>query len=331
MRFTCSVGGLFSYFYLMFFMTSGVFAQTPTPTPYPDSLFDHNQDGAINSQDLLLFLRKWGIDGIAAPTPTPTPTNPDAITIDLPGPSFRMVRIPAGSFMMGSPDTERSRLTNEGPVHEVTINYDFYLGETEVTQAQWTTVMGSNPAAGFSVGPDYPVHTVSWDDCQAFLTVLNALGQGTFRLPSEAEWEYACRAGTTTRFYFGDSLDCADNCENCLAAKGIILLPFRSNFMWYCSNSDSSQPVRQLFPNSLGLYDMAGNVSELCQDFYHADYTSAPIDGSAWESGAETERVRRGGDYLNDAVLCRSAARGGGGIDPTGRYLNEGFRVAWTP
>jgi formylglycine-generating enzyme required for sulfatase activity len=231
--------------------------------------------------------------------------------------------------MMGSPDTERSRQTNEGPVHQVTIGDDFYLGETEVTQGQWEAVMGSNPAQDFGEGNDYPVYDVSWEDCQAFIAALNALGQGTFRLPSEAEWEYACRAGSTTRFNFGDSLGCADNCENCDAAK-TIFVESRADSMWYCGNSGgNSHPVRQRFPNFFGLFDMAGNVYEWCQDIYHTDYTGAPTDGSAWESGGELDRVLRGGAWGSSAGICRSAGRLR--LIPASRGFSNGFRLARTP
>jgi formylglycine-generating enzyme required for sulfatase activity len=232
--------------------------------------------------------------------------------------------------MRGSPDTERSRDPNESPVHQVTIDYDFYLGETEVTQGQWEAVMGSNPASGAGVGPDYPVPNVSWDDCQAFIVALNALGQGTFRLPSEAEWEYACRAGTTTRFYFGDSLGCDDQCESCEAAKGEIFIAYRSHFMWFCGNSDvSTHPVRQLISNSFGLYDMAGNVSEWCQDSYHASYDGAPTDGSARETDGGAFRVLRGGNVGSGGGGCRSAVRRWSGPGDRGYIL--GFRLARTP
>jgi formylglycine-generating enzyme required for sulfatase activity len=250
-----------------------------------------------------------------------------------------MVRIPAGSFLMGSPDTERSRDGDEGPVHEVTIDYDFYMGEKEVTQGQWEAVMGYNAATHtqegtpypttFGVGRDYPVYKVSWNDCQAFIAALNALGQGTFRLPSEAEWEYACRAGSTTRFYFGNSLGCADGCENCDAAKIIIFVESRFDSMWYCGNSGgSSQPVRQKFANGFGLYDMHGNLWEWCQDLYRSDYDFAgiPIDGSAWESGGgDGTRVIRGGGWTGAAGYCRSAVRFRS--DPTARHSDVGVRV----
>lgn len=179
----------------------------------------------------------------------------DILEIQLPGlPAdarpLRLVRIPAGAFLMGSTDTERGHESHEGPLHQVTIAYDFYMGETEITQAQWQAIMGSNPASDHGVGNDYPVYNVSWNDitqANGFLANLNALGQGTFHLPSEAEWEYACRAGTTTRFNFGDSLACADVCEDCTAGT---LAGNRSDYLWFCGNPNlvESKPVHGSFP-----------------------------------------------------------------------------------
>ncbi|RJP31421.1 MAG: formylglycine-generating enzyme family protein, partial [Candidatus Omnitrophota bacterium] len=120
---------------------------------------------------------------------------------------LEMVLIPAGDFMMGSPDNEKDKYNNERPQHKVIISNPFYLGKYEVTPAQWQVVMGNNPAKDYGVGNDYPVYNVSWNDCQEFIKKLNQLGQGTFRLPTEAEWEYACRAGTTTRFFWGNDLN----------------------------------------------------------------------------------------------------------------------------
>ncbi|MHC4808629.1 MAG: formylglycine-generating enzyme family protein, partial [Planctomycetota bacterium] len=140
------------------------------------------------------------------------------MTLTLPGEvELEMVRIPAGVFKMGSPKKERGRSSDEGPVRKVTINYDFYMGKYEVTQAQWKAIMGRNPVYRCGIGDNYPVSHISWDSCQAFIRKLNQLGQGTFRLPSEAEWEYACRAGSRRRFYFGDSSASADTCEDCKA------------------------------------------------------------------------------------------------------------------
>lgn len=299
--------------------------QTSTPTSTPTSTDTPTETPTITD----------------TPLPTETPTNPDIIQVGLPAPLIKMVRIPAGSFMMGSPDTERGRNVNEGPVHQVTIGYDFYMGETEVTQGQWYAVMGYNAAthhpdgtprsSSWGVGPNYPVYYVSWDNCQAFLAALNALGQGTFRLPTEAEWEYACRAGTTTRFYFGDSLGCDDACQNCDATKQIFVKQ-RSDSMWYCGNSaESAHPVRQLLPNFFGLYDMAGNVFEWCQDNYRdAYYADSPTDGTAWEDMAVELRVVRGGGWGYGAGYCRSARRFVG-FYPSDRYNYLGFRLAWTP
>jgi len=298
-------------------------------TPYPDFLFDYDRDGEVDAEDLLLLLQ--GIATFPNPTPTATPVNSANILVDLPGLVIKMIRIPAGSFMMGSPDTERSRGADEGPVHEVTIDNDFHMSETEITQAQWEAVMGYVPGVGpTAIGNTYPAFSITWDDCQAFIETLNRLGKGDFRLPSEAEWEYACRAGTTTRFYFGDSLDCGDICEDCNRIKGGSFGDLRSHYLWYCFNSmGRPNPVKQLLPNSFGLYDMAGNVAEWCRDPYHADYTGAPNDGSAWESGGGPTRVIRGGDFDGGFLGGRSAGRFGNSPDNVGREI--GFRIAGTP
>jgi formylglycine-generating enzyme required for sulfatase activity/serine/threonine protein kinase len=215
------------------------------------------------------------------------------------GIGMEMVLVPAGSFKMGSTNGER----NEQPVHEVKISQPFYMGKYEVTQAQWQAVMGSNPSA--FKGDNLPVETVSWDDAIAFIALLNAQNNGyTYRLPTEAEWEYACRAGTTGD-YEGD-IDA---------------------MAWYDQNSGGkTHEVGTKVPNAFGLFDLQGNVSEWCQDWFHDTYNGAPSDGSAWLSGGEQKyRVLRGGSWLIIATNLRSALRHWN--VPIYRDFSYGFRV----
>ncbi len=216
---------------------------------------------------------------------------------------IEFVQIPVGEFMMGSEDGGAER-----PVHKVTIKNSFYLGKYPITQKQWKAVMGSNPSE--FKGDDRPVEHVSWNDVQAFIRKLNQMeGADKYRLPSEAEWEYACRAGTTTRYYFGDD-------ESKLGV-----------YAWYDEdwNSGSTHPVGQKKPNPWGLYDMHGNVFEWCQDRWHDNYNGAPSDGNAWESGSGSLRVSRGGGWYGIAGYCRSANRCSG--VPVIRSYSFGFRV----
>ncbi len=163
-------------------------------------------------------------------------------------------RIPAGTFLMG--DIQGVGYGDELPVHEVTLTKDFYIGKYEVTQAQWEAVMGNNPSWFSSCGGDCPVEWVSWEEAQAFVEALNALeGTTAYRLPTEAEWEYAARAGTTTSYAFGDD-------ENRL-----------DDYAWTRDNSGRrTQPVGQKKPNLWGLYDIHGNMFEWVQDWYKSDY-----------------------------------------------------------
>ena len=204
---------------------------------------------------------------------------------------MEFVLIPAGEFEMGSPSVEIGRDPNEGPVHTVTIEKAYYLGKYEVTQKQWGEVMGFNPSK--FKGDDLPVEYVSWADAQEFVRKVNQMeGTDKYRLPSEAEWEYAARAGTTTRYSFGDD-------ESDLGY-----------YAWWDRNpGDKTHPVGQKQPNAWGLYDIHGNVWEWVQDRWHSDYDGAPTDGSAWESGSSTIRVIRGG-YWDYSASCRSAYRG---------------------
>ena len=214
---------------------------------------------------------------------------------------MEFVWIPAGRFMMGSPDSEEGHYDDESPRHEVTFKNGFWMGTYPVTQAEWQTIMGNNPSR--FKGERRPVEQVSWDDCQKFLRKLNANpsyspvnhgGQrGVFRLPSEAEWEYACRAGTDTAYSFGDDP----------AQLG--------DYAWYLENSDGeTHPVGQKKPNAFGLCDMHGNVWEWQSDRWHDDYNGAPTDGSAWEISNSDRRVLRGGSWYSDAESLRCAVRG---------------------
>ncbi|MCO5384357.1 MAG: formylglycine-generating enzyme family protein [Methanosarcina barkeri] len=218
---------------------------------------------------------------------------------------MELVLIPAGEFMMGSPSEEQGRYDDEGPVHEVTIKNSFYMGKYPVTQKQWKRVMGNNPS-NFK-GEARPVESVSWKEVQTFVQKLNEKeGADKYRLPSEAEWEYACRAGTQTRYSFGDD-------ESKL-----------NEYAWYDKNSGSeTHPVGQKKPNSWDLYDMHGNVWEWVQDGWHSNYNGAPSDGSAWEDGSGSYRVDWGGRWSSRARGCRSAVRD----DPEGRFNGLGFRL----
>ncbi|MBN1481887.1 formylglycine-generating enzyme family protein [candidate division KSB1 bacterium] len=182
-----------------------------------------------------------------------------------------------------------------------------YLGQFEVTQAQWEAVMEVNPSY-FKGQPDHPVEKVTWRACQKFIKKMNALGQGTFRLPTEAEWEYACRAGTSTRFYFGDAPDCS----------GDVLCPNADEYMWWAGNNEPEGPkqVGLKKPNAWGLYDMHGNVHEWCADRWQAPYDRvAQIDPPGPQRGSRfllffTNRTARGGCFRHGGLNhCRSAYR----------------------
>ena len=208
----------------------------------------------------------------------------DPITIS----GMELVWVPPGHFYMGSDDGS----VEEEPRHEVTIRQGFWMGKTPVTQAQWQATMGSNPS-GFQGDPDLPVENVSWHDCQAFVKALTNLGEGRFRLPSEAEWEFACRAGNTGDWCFGGE-------ENLL-----------DDYAWSHENSGGrTQPVGQKKPNAWGLHDMHGNVCEWCEDHRHQDYVGAPDRGQAWLNDKAEERMTRGGSWCIITPECRSAYRG---------------------
>jgi formylglycine-generating enzyme required for sulfatase activity len=213
-----------------------------------------------------------------------------------------MVRIPGGAFKMGS-----GEIGNATPVHDVTLG-EFCLLKTQVTQAQYQAVMGGNPS-NFK-GADRPVENVSWDEAKEFCKRLSERTKKSYILPSEAQWEYACRAGSDTNFCFGNEIGQLDE------------------YAWYSNNSaGQSQPVGRKKPNAFGLYDMHGNVWEWVEDDWHDNYNGAPTDGSAWVDEQRAEaRVGRGGSFVFVAGFCRSAFRSY--VGPGGRVVRLGFRPA---
>ncbi|WP_027403093.1 SUMF1/EgtB/PvdO family nonheme iron enzyme [Aphanizomenon flos-aquae] len=227
--------------------------------------------------------------------------------------NLEMVQIPGGSFMMGSPKSEKGRYESESPQHQVNVP-GFSMGKFVVTQEQYQQVMGKNPSS--FKGAKRPVEKVSWNNAVEFCTKLSEKTGRKYRLPSEAEWEYACRAGTTTPFHFGETLttDLANYNETYSYAsepKGI--------------SRQQTTDVGSFPPNAFGLYDMHGNVWEWCQDDWHDNYTNAPKDGSVWTNQSGNIKLLRGGSWGSIPVLCRSAYRPDNNLD---HYSNNiGFRV----
>ena len=246
------------------------------------------------------------------PTPDPQPgaeTKTFTVTGNGKIVTFRMKLVEAGTFQMGG-----DMYDNEQPVHSVTLTKNYYMGETEVTQALWYAVMGQKPTSDgnqwsstYGLGDQYPAYRVSWDDCQTFITKLNALTGVTFRLPTEAEWEYAAKGGKKSNGYT-------------YAGSNTI-----GDVAWYYNNSNSTtHAVGTKFANELGLYDMSGNVWEWCQDWY-GDYSSdVQTDPTGPSSGSD--RVLRGGSWDDGATICRVADRFY--FTPTYRDNYRGFRLA---
>ena len=222
------------------------------------------------------------------------------------GVSFEMVRVEGGTFRMGATtEQEDDADSDEKPVHSVTLS-SYYIGKTEVTQALWQAVMGSTPLD--IQGDDRPVELVSWNDCQEFIQKLNRLTGRNFRLPTEAEWEFACRGGNNSRGYKYSG-------SNNLG-----------NVAWYDANSGGqTHPVGTKAPNELGIYDMSGNVWEWCNDWF-ADYSAnSQSDPIGPQSGSD--RVSRGGGSTNSDCECRSSVRNADG-DPTDCSYDLGLRLA---
>ncbi len=270
-------------------------------------------DLSINDSVYLASIRP---EPVPPPPPQPRPVNPSPAPVPVPTPSPapvvgavakcaecpEMVVIPGGSFQMGSKDGD----PDEKPIHRVNIK-SFELGKYEVTQGQWKAVMGSNPSKFTECGDSCPVEQVSWDEIQEYIKKLNAKSGQQYRLPSEAEWEYACRAGTSHKYCGGDDL----------SAVG-----------WYDTGADSvsTHRVGGKRANAWGLYDMSGNVWEWVQDCWNDSYSGAPSDGRAWTAGNCGLRVLRGGSWNLKPQGARAAIRFG--VDSSNRDLDGGFRLA---
>jgi formylglycine-generating enzyme required for sulfatase activity len=214
------------------------------------------------------------------------------------GVTLEMVKIPGGRFFMGSPETKAERHDNESPQHYVDVP-EFWMGKYVVTQEQWQVIMGNEPS--YFKGKNRPVERVSWNNATKFCEKLSKKTGRDYRLPSEAEWEYACRAGTTTPFYFGETI--TEELANYRASETYADEP-KGKYR------EQTTPVGQFPPNAFGLYDMHGNVWEWCQDVWHDNYDGAPVDGSAWLNGGNSSRrVVRGGSWYFNPRWCRSANR----------------------
>ena len=249
------------------------------------------------------------------------------------GIQLEMVMIPNGTFIMGSPETEEGSRDNERPQHQVTIKA-FCLGKYQVTQAQWKAVAAFpqlnrelKPDPSNFKGANRPVEQVSWEDAVEFCDRLSRHTKRQYRLPSEAEWEYACRAGTTTPFHFGQTI--TTDLANYQGTDN-------EEYKWSGSYGSGPKGVYREettavgsfgVANNFGLYDMHGNVWEWCQDDWHSDYEGAPTDGSAWLSSEESSdrKLLRGGSWSITPEHCRSAFRNVSYLDGNSSYI--GFRV----
>ena len=233
---------------------------------------------------------------------------PKESKVEIAGSIFmEFVFIPPGEFMMGSPENEIDRFADEGPQHAVKFSTGFWLGKYEVTQEQWAAVMRYNPSK--FKRSRHPVENVSWDDCQNFINEINHSQNTRYRLPTEAEWEYACRAGSARRFYWGEDLENADI----------------EKYAWFNGNSgNQTHEVGLRIPNHFGLYDLSGNVWEWCSELkegYSIDGKTnpTPSSGALW-------RVCRGGGWISSPANCRSAARFG--VAQNTKISDLGFRLA---
>ena len=261
--------------------------------------FDLNDDGVVDLSDISIL-----INYILNP-PEPEPFVNQTFTVN--GVSFEMIAVEGGTFTMGATAEQGSDAwDDESPTHQVTLS-SYMIGKTEVTQELWQAVMGSNPS--YFKGSNLPVEEVSWEDCQTFVTKLNELTGKNFRLPTEAEWEYAARGGNNSQGYkYSGSNTIAD-------------------VAWYTSNSSkTTHPVATKAPNELGIYDMSGNVMEWCSDWYSSSYYSSSSQYNPTGPASGSDRVHRGGSWYSNAGSCRVSIRYGS--NPARRDNDLGLRLA---
>lgn len=254
----------------------------------------------------------WGeatdLPGVTIGGEQPSTTN--AKTFEVGGVKFNMVKVEAGTFEMG----KSADGNDETPVHTVTLTKDYYIGESEVTQALWKAVTGYSPTSGgdawsssYGLGDNYPAYFISYEDVQIFITRLNQMTNQQFRMPTEAEWEYAAKGGKQSKGHTYSGSNTIDDVA------------------WYSDNSGiKTHPVKTKSPNELGIYDMSGNVWEWCSDWYGSYSNGAATDPTGPTSGSS--RVYRGGGWYSNATNCRTAYHNG--ITPTSRYNIIGFRLA---
>jgi formylglycine-generating enzyme required for sulfatase activity len=307
---------------------------TPGQGPYDSDL---NNDGLVSGADLAILLSAWGPCAVVPAWATLIETQPDPAVVTDPAlraaiiasgrpwrvrdtaTQIEMVLIPPGTFQMGcSASSSSSCYGWENPVHTVTLTQAYYMGRYEVTQAQWQARMGSNPSyfAGYSDSPSRPVEQVSWNTIQSFLSATG------MRLPTEAEWEYAYRAGTTTAFHSMPGYPGGTNTDSLLGT-----------IAWYYFNTCAggtgcmTHAVGTKAGNGFGLHDMSGNVWERVNDWYGTYASGAQTDPVGPVSGSD--RVIRGGSWNNSSIFCRASYRYNDA--PGNSYSNIGFRVARTP
>ncbi len=284
--------------------------RNPPTTQELKDLRDYQKDHLqLRDEDVVDIDRKYGLTVVVSPLIV-IPKEADklkgksnALVLDLPnGVKLELVDIPAGSFSMGS-----NKSDDEKPIHKVTLKA-FKMGKYPITQKQYMAVMGSNPSH-FQDNENLPVEQVTWDDAVAFCKKLSGIVGQTVKLPSEAQWEYACRAGSTGKYCFGDDVNQLEN------------------YAWYDKNSGSkTHPVGEKLANSWGLYDMHGNALEWCEDVWHENYNGAPTVGSAWLTcGEQNIRALRGSSFSTNGINCRSACRRRNVAG--NRMYNFGFRV----